>query len=220
MAVEEILVERIKEVIASGQELRRGNEYDQVFSQDHVQKCVAWFAPAQNIIELVCPNPESSYRKRAEAIANSRRGLMTHTAVGEFTDLLSHLLIDIDRGLLSSLVNRVRAETYDDFLDHSEAYYRDGKKNEAAVIAGVVFEDTIRKICDKYMIAQKGEKLDNLISELAKADIISQTKAKRARAGAHVRTKATHAQWDEFDLNDVKVTIDFSRELIADKLGH
>ena len=59
---------------------------------------------------------------------------------------------------------------------------------------------------------------DDLISALAKADIISQTKAKRARVGAHVRTKATHAQWDEFDLNDVKGAIDFCRELISEKL--
>jgi len=218
MAVEEKVRERIQEIIAEGQQLRRGNQYDQVFSQDHIQKCVGWFAPAQNVIEVVCPNSESAYRRRAEAIVSSKRGLMTHTAVGELTDLLSHLVVDIDGGLLSSLVDRVRAEAFDDFLDHSEAYQREGRKSEAGVIAGVVFEDTIRRICDKYAIPQKGAKLDDLISQLAKADVISQTKAKRARVGAHVRTKATHAQWDEFDLNDVKVTIDFSRELILDKL--
>lgn len=49
---------------------------------------------------------------------------------------------------------------------------------------------------------------------MVKNDIISQAKAKRARAAAHVRTKATHAQWDEFDNNDVQGTIDFTEELI------
>ncbi len=43
-------------------------------------------------------------------------------------------------------------------------------------------------------------------------------KAKRARVAAHVRTKATHAQWDDFHLNDVKVTIEFTEELILSHL--
>ncbi len=218
MAVEENVKERIATVIAMGQQLRRGNQHDQVHSQEQMQQCVAWLAPAQNVIEIACPNPDTAYRKRAEEIAKSKRGLITHTSVGEMTDLLSHLLVDIEGGLLSSVVDRVRAEAFDDFLDHSEAYYKEGRKNESGVIAGVVFEDTIRRICDKYKIPQKGAKLDDLISTLAKADVISQTKAKRARVGAHVRTKATHAQWDEFDLNDVKNAIDFCRELISDKL--
>jgi len=34
-----------------------------------------------------------------------------------------------------------------------------------------------------------------------------------------VRTKATHAQWDEFDLSDVSATIDFTNELIDSELG-
>jgi hypothetical protein len=143
---------------------------------------------------------------------------MIPSSVGEFTDLLNYLLTDIEQGLLGSIVDRVRAETFDDFLDHAESYYKDGRKNEAGVIAGVVFEDTIRKICDKNKIPQKGLKLDELINSLAKVEIISQTKAKRARAAAHVRTKATHAQWDEFALEDVKATIDFTRELISQKL--
>ncbi len=53
---------------------------------------------------------------------------------------------------------------------------------------------------------------------MTKKDIISQAKAKRARAAAHVRTKATHAQWDEFDLDDVKGTIDFTEDLILKHL--
>ena len=158
MAVEDNIKERIAKVIAMGQQLRRGNQHDQVHSPEHMQQCVAWLAPAQNVIELVCPKPDAAYRKRAEEIAKSKRGLMSHTAVGEMTDLLAHLLVDVDGGLLSSLTDRVRAEACDDFLDHSEAYYKDGRKNESGVIAGVVFEDTIRRICDKYAIPQKGAK--------------------------------------------------------------
>jgi hypothetical protein len=112
----------------------------------------------------------------------------------------------------------VRAETFDDFLDHSQDYLNRKKKNEAGVIAGVVFEDTIRRICDKNQITQKGESLENLINTLVKNNIISQLKAKRAKVSSHVRTKATHAQWDEFELDDVAATIIFTRDLIENKL--
>ena len=39
--------------------------------------------------------------------------------------------------------NSTAAEAFDDFLDHAEAYLHGGRKMEAGVIAGVVFEDTI-----------------------------------------------------------------------------
>ena len=61
-------------------------------------------------------------------------------------------------------------------------------------------------------------RLDSLISEITNRGELSAVKAKRARVAAHVRTKATHAEWDEFEIDDVKATIEFTRELIESKL--
>jgi hypothetical protein len=33
------------------------------------------------------------------------------------------------------------------YLDHGAEYLKHGRKDEAAVIAGIVFEDTVRRIC-------------------------------------------------------------------------
>ena len=63
-----------------------------------------------------------------------------------------------------------------------------------------------------------GLKLDGLISELTTRGELSGVKAKRARVAAHVRTKARHSQWSEYELEDVRATIDFARELISAKL--
>ena len=52
-------------------------------------------------------------------------------------------------------------------------------------IAGVVLENSLRRICRKYENDDKDVSLDNLISELAKRAILSSTKAKRTRAAAH-----------------------------------
>lgn len=128
--------------------------------------------------------------------------------------ILRSLLHDVDSGLLASIEDQTKASVFDDFLDHAKEYAKQKLSKEAGVIAGVVFEDTLRSICRARGIAEKDKKLDSLIDELVKAGVLSQVKAKRAKVAAHVRTKATHAQWDEFDLGDVNTTIDFTEELI------
>jgi hypothetical protein len=218
MAIEETVRKRTKSLIADAGELRKANQSGQVFNDEHMHKCSAWIAAALNVVQLVITNPSNAYYQKAQEIAARPVSYIVNSHVGEFCCVLENLLQDIDAGLLTSVADRARAELFDDFLDHAKDYLKAGMKNEAGVIAGVVFEDSLRKVCRKHGIQEAGKKLDDLISEVAKLDLISQTKAKRARVAAHVRTKATHAQWGEFDLNDVKVTIEFTEEFVASKL--
>ncbi len=218
MSVEDRVIERINELIAEGQVLSRGNEHGQALSDDHVSNCKGWLAAASNVVQLVCGETNASYRAQFQKVLDHNYGYVIPNGVGDGKAILEAMLIDIDRGLLSSVADMARAETFDNFLDHAKAYHADGSKQESGVIAGVVFEDSLRRVCDKYSIQQVGVKIDSLISELAKNGAISQTKAKRARVAAHVRTKATHAQWNEFDLPDVAVTIEFTEELITNHI--
>ncbi len=132
--------------------------------------------------------------------------------------LLKGLVSDAKAGLISSIADHARAETFDDFLDHADFYANEGRKNEAGIIAGVVFEDSLRRFCRKLGEPEKGMKLDDLITTLTKRGELTAVKAKRARVAAHVRTKASHAQWEEFELNDVEAATEFAREFIASKL--
>ena len=167
-----------------------GNEND----DEQIHKCAGWLTSALNIVQILCHSESNAYRKRAEEIAarESRRAINSH--VGEFMSLLQNLERDIDAGLLTSIADRARAETFDEFLNHGRAYLKDQKKQEAGVICGVVFEDTVRRICRKYNIEEAGVQLDLLISALTKIEVLTGAKAKRARVASHVRTKATHAQ--------------------------
>jgi hypothetical protein len=117
--------------------------------------------------------------------------------VGEIAAILQQLIADAKAGLLTSIGDTARAETFVEFLDHGRAYLREKRKMESVVIVGVVFEDTVRRICEKNGITQSGKKLDDLISELQKTGRLTPVQGKRARVGADVRTKATHAQWDQ-----------------------
>ena len=183
-----------------------------------MQACSAWLTAAQNLVHLICTDSNAPYRSKADRVALGDHGYMIHEGVGELAAVLSALQNDADSGLLASVADRARAETFDDFLDHADVYLKDSRKNEAGVIAGVVFEDTVRRVCRKSMIEENGRRLDELISDLSSQGQLSAIKAKRARVAAHVRTKATHAQWDEYELTDVRATIEFTRELIVSKL--
>ena len=215
MTIDEVIVGRITELIARGRELRCGNEAGQALSEEHVQHCRGWLTAASNIAQMIIHDPQAAYRRTSEDIANRHHGFVINNAVGEVTVVLENLLEDAQSGLVSSVANSARAEVFDDFLDHAKSYMKHGYKNEAGVIAGVVFEDSIRQVCRTEGIAERGKKLDGLITALAKLNTLSGTKAKRARVAADVRTKATHAQWKEFDENDVKTAIEFTEELIS-----
>lgn len=218
MEIDERVRSKFDALIKSGDQLKHGNEYGQVRDEAHKQDCVAWLASAQNIVHLVVTDSGNPYRSSVDKICGSDRGYCTQTSVGDVTVMLKSLLQDIDLGLLASIEDQTRAAVFDDFLDHAKEYAKEERKNEAGVIAGVVFEDTLRSICRNAGITEKGRKLDTLIDDLVKAGTLTQVKAKRAKVAAHVRTKATHAQWDEFELGDVDTTIAFTEELILNHL--
>lgn len=219
MSIEDSIRDRIKQLLSEAASLARGNQNDQCVDPVQMAACSAWITAAQNVVHLVVSSADAPYRLKADGIASSNRGYMIHHSVGEFASVLHSLLVDADAGLLASVADNARAETFDDFLDHAVEYLRLSRKQEAGVIAGVIFEDSLRRVCRARGIADKDKKLDVLISALAAGGDLTPVKAKRARASADVRTKATHAQWDEYELDDVQATIDFTRELINSKLG-
>ena len=218
MPMEEDIRTRLQQLLGESSHLSQGNENRQCTDPVQMQACSAWLTAAQNLVHLICTDSNAPYRSKADRVALGDHGYMIHEGVGELAAVLKALQNDADLGLLASVADRARAETFDDFLDHADVYLKDSRKNEAGVIAGVVFEDTVRRVCRKSMIEEKGKRTDELISALSSQGQLSAIKAKRARVAAHVRTKATHAQWDEYEIADVRATIEFTRELIVSKL--
>lgn len=217
--IEQTVVARITQLIQSGFQLKETDEDSVAISQHHRAQCSGWLVSAQNAIHRVCEDPNDPYRTNVDRITAEDHGWCIPEAVGTVREILIALLQDAEAGLLSSVADQARAETFDDFLDHADAYVKEKRKNESGVIAGVVFEDTVRRLCRRDGLEEKGQKLDTLISELTRKGVFNAIKAKRARAAAGVRTKASHAQWAEFEIEDVKATIEFTREVISANLA-
>ena len=211
----ENVCDKFAELISLSENLKIGNAAGQRRNSAHEHGCIAWLASAQNLVHFVLGDSSSPYKDRTDSICSESHGYMIHEAVGSVAAMLRALSTDIDNGLISSIENQTRGVVFSDFLDHARAYAERNQPSESGAISGVVFEDTIRTLCRMHNVEENGVQLDLLISQLSKKGVLSQIKAKRARAAANVRTKATHAQWDEFDRSDVMATIEFTQELIS-----
>lgn len=224
MSIESAIIMRIKALITQGVPLSPAGKKGYALLDEEEQSIAGWLTSAGHAVDLITGSSINAYTKEVIRISSafatssmlgSRAASKKSECVGDMVSVLQQLLLDIEAGLISTLEDRVRAETFADFLDHAVEYHKAGRK-ESGVIAGVVFEDTVRRIAKNHEVALGH--LETTINDLVKKGVITATKAKRAKSAAHVRAKATHAEWDQFDLKDVNDTIDFTRELIATHL--
>jgi hypothetical protein len=102
MEIEEKVRKRFEELIKTANQLKHGNEYDQVHSEEHRQQCIAWFASAQNIVHLVVNNPGNPYRASVDKSCTTDRGCCAQETVGEVSLILQSILKDIELGLLEN----------------------------------------------------------------------------------------------------------------------
>jgi hypothetical protein len=179
-------------------------------------------AAAENIVHLLCPSGQTSYRKSAERIV-TQASKSTLAAAGsyarQFASLFSQLRSDVERGLVGSIAVAAQAEALDDLLGHAAIYLREKRKEGAGVLSTAVFEDTIRRIVRSTGEDPTGKTLDPLINALVQSDTITGIVAKRCRAAAGVRNSALHANWEEFTLDDVGAVVTLTRELLSQHMA-
>lgn len=170
---------------------------------ESVSLCQILFSRSANLIENITSIDSFYYREAERIIMGSKRqGGIHRNEIQMLKGHLNALLQDIEDGLLTNIEYRISAKSFLDFFDHAKAYLKQNKKMEASVIASSVFEDTIRKIGRKNSL--EFPKLDRLIDELTKSEIITSTDMKKYKYFAGIRNEAMHANWDKFSLDDVK----------------
>lgn len=120
-------------------------------------------------------------------------------------------------GHLFQVRRLVEAEIFDGFLEQAEYLLDLGYYQAAAVIAGGVLEDGLRKLCERNGIQITAKpKLDTMNADLAKAGMFSTLVQKRITALADLRNKAAHGQWDEFESKDVAEMVAAVRRLMEE----
>jgi hypothetical protein len=127
---------------------------------------------------------------------------------------------DYEHGYLFDTRSLIQAEVFDDFLEQAEHLLKNGYFGPAALVAGSVLEDGLRKLCQRKNISLPARvTIDPMNVELAKAGIYNTLSQKRITALADIRNKAAHGKWNEFNDKDVQQMISQVRSFMEDHFG-
>lgn len=137
-------------------------------------------------------------------------------SVEEAVGALKAAYLDYKDGFILTARELIEAEVFDDFLEQSEHLLNQGYFTAAAVIAGSVLEDGLRKLCVKNGITLSTKpKVEMMNADLAKAGVYNLLKQKQITALADLRNKAAHGQGG-FTKEDVEAMIKDVRRFMAD----
>lgn len=124
---------------------------------------------------------------------------------------------DYENGYLFETRALIQAEVFDDFLEQAKYLFDNGYHAPAAIIAGSVLEDGLRKLCARKGITLPAKpKLDTMNAELAKSGVYNVLTQKKVTALADLRNKAAHGKWNEFSTTDVEQMISQVRSFMED----
>src|SRR5207244_4143878 len=107
------------------------NRYDQVTDPIQRAECVGWLAQAAQIARALVVDPENVYRKNIEQRATQELTSGVNRQVREVASMLARLGDDLKAGYLGSQADRASAATFDDLLDHAQAYLADERREPA-----------------------------------------------------------------------------------------
>ncbi len=124
---------------------------------------------------------------------------------------------DYENGYLFDTRTLIEAEVFDEFLEHAEELFEKNYYQAAAVIAGCVLEDGLRKLGQRKIPNFPTDKtIDPMNVELTKAGIYNALWQKKITALADIRNKAAHGKWKEFTEKDVEDMIRDVRRFMED----
>ena len=162
--------------------------------------------------------PDSHYHDQMRAVysPSTQSEVEMTEQVQRLEGIVRALLHDYDGGRLRNYRELVHADLFADFLAMAEYLLQEGFKDAAAVHAGGVLEQHIRKLCDKSSIPTtvtdtsgdaRPKKLDAMNSELAKAQVYNKNEQKSVGAWAGTRNSAAHGHYNEYTTEQVRLMI-------------
>lgn len=140
--------------------------------------------------------------------------------IAQVSAVLRALRADYAEGHMQSVEELVHADVFADFLDMGSELQEKGYKDPAAVIAGSVLEEHLRKLAQKNAVDLEREdeqpkKADTLNADLVKAGVYNKLEQKGVTAWLGLRNSAAHGKYDEYDTAQVGGLIASVREFMV-----
>lgn len=174
-----------------------------------------WKVKAKSLLAQACGSTSIHYNTFLAVEKSAYSGSLNRLKAFESVFLAAQE--DFEGGYLRSVRSLVEAEVFSSELDQARELLSAGYKSPAAVVAGVVLETHLRKLCEDKSIAIG--KLDKMNADLCKAGVYNLLTQKRITAIADIRNNAAHGHPDKFNETDVSDMIAFVENFIADQLS-
>lgn len=207
MNLDQKILSRLESLIQTGHEVLRTrsttNEVGTTFVGDSAVSCESssqWTMSCLNILNRVFGRDSDHYATFKECAEHCEGYSYAVKALG----VLKAAKDDYENGYVFEARQLIQAEVFDEFLDQAQHLFNTGYRAPAAVIAGSVLEDGLRRLCIRDGITLSAKpKIDSMNSDLAKAGVYNVLAQKKITALADLRNKAAHGEWDAFTADDV-----------------
>ena len=175
-----------------------------------------WAVKARNLILSACGKESEHYTSFVKA-DEARSYEDSPTRLRRMGAVFLAAREDFEGGHLNSIRNLVQAELAGGELEQAGELFASGYYAAAAVVAGVVLENTLRSLCAKYGLPAGG--MERMNADLAKAGEYNALVQKRVTALAAVRNSAAHGKSSEYTNEDVKSMIPEVERFVAERLA-
>lgn len=128
------------------------------------------------------------------------------------------------------IAEKIETNVVADYLTQAEQLLNGNRKRAytygpAAVLAGAVLEDSLRRLCARQTPPISTNKpgghpktMGTLIDDLKNAGLFNELKAKQLRAWADIRNAAAHGRFEDFTKDDVEQLIAGIQSFLVDYL--
>lgn len=194
----------------------RRKELGQNWVPENVQEITTLSCAA---IRRLAP-PGSAYLDQMESVLKNTQKSISRSRDEEvefrLRGILNALRADYDAGRLQSFEELIHADLFSDFLEMAEYFLAEGYRDPAAVIAGGVLEEHLRKLCGKHGVTIPAKpKLDTMNADLAKAGAYNKNDQKQVTAWAGLRNDAAHGNYSNYGPAEVKLMVAGIRDFLS-----
>ena len=205
-------LKQVERTEAVKQSLLGGSSYQHI--EDHL--ILNWAVKARTLLSSACGKDSEHYVSFAAA-EEIRAYEDSPTRFKRMGAVFLAAREDFEGGYLNSLRNLVQAELAGGELDQARELFASGYSAAAAVVAGVVLENTLRSLCAKRGLSSGS--MERMNADLTRATEYNAVVQKRVTALAAVRNSAAHGKSGEYTNDDVKSMIPEVERFVAERLA-
>lgn len=223
MKLDERITRRLKELVELGERVLATKKLVNIDPRNVVamvdeQLAHRWSASTHSLLASVF-GEQSDYYQGFSAIFQDPHRRIFEAQVRRGQGILLGAQSEYLDGGIFKVRHLVEAELFDDMLSQADHLHEHSYYQAAAVIAGAVLEDTLRKMCQRANIALPDRpKVDSMNADLARQDVYDKLVQKQVTVWADLRNKAAHGEWDKFRSEDVEAMLRDVRRFVSERL--